>query len=111
MNFKTIGLSAFFGGMVLALVNVFFDLGGWAAQALILLGITAGALHFYRKDLRTLGIAYLALGASASSLDTLAFIGPTITKLVTAWVSYLGPVVVTAFMIWGGAYLITGKKK
>ena len=111
MNLKTIGLWTFFAGMVLALVNVFFNLGSWVTQALILLGIAAGALHFYRQDLRTLGVAYLALGAAASSMEALVFIGPTITKLVTAWVSYLGPVVATAFMIWGGAYLVTVKKK
>lgn len=111
MKMKTIGLWTFFAGMVLALINVFFNLGAWVTQALILLGIAAGAFHFYRQDLLTLGITYLALGAAASSLEALAFIGPTTTKLVTAWVSYLGPVVVTAFMLWGGAYLITGKRK
>jgi hypothetical protein len=111
MNTKTIGMWVFFAGMVLALVNAFVSLGSWAIQVMIVLGIVAGALHFFREDLLTLGIAYLALGAAAHSMDALFAVGEIVTKIVAAWVSYLGPVVLTAFMVWGGAYLVTGKRK
>ena len=111
MNTKTIGMWVFFAGIVLALVNVFFNLGGWVTQALLILGIAAGALHFFREDLLTLGIAYLVLSAAATSLNELIFVGEIITKIVSAFVSYLGPVALTAFMVWGGAYLVTGRKK
>lgn len=111
MKPKTIGMWAFFAGMVLALVNVFVDLGGWVTQVLLILGIVAGALHFFREDLLTLGMAYLVLGAAAESLNELFAVGGIITEIVTAWVGYLGPVALTAFMIWGGAYLVTGRKK
>ncbi|HKJ28309.1 MAG TPA: hypothetical protein VJ965_11770 [Anaerolineales bacterium] len=111
MNTKTIGMWAFFAGMVLALVNVFVSLGDWAVQVMIVLGIIAGALHFFREDLLTLGVAYLALGAASSAMSELFAVGEIVTKIAAAWVVYLGPVVLTAFMIWGGAYLVTGRKK
>ena len=45
MNTKTIGLWAFFIGMVLALLTVFVSLGSWVTQVLLLLGILAGFFH------------------------------------------------------------------
>ena len=111
MNTKAIGMWSFFIGMVLAFVNVFVELGDWVTQVLIVLGIIAGALHFFREDLKTLGIAYLALSAASEAFLPLFAIGEITTQIVNAWVGYLGPVVLTAFMLWGGAYLVTGQKK
>ena len=100
MNTKIIGLWSFFIGLVLALATAFFDIGAWATQLLIILGILTGALHFGKEDLIPLGVIYLALAAAANSVDALAFVGPTITDIVSAWVGFLGPVVLTALMLW-----------
>ncbi|MEN8242281.1 MAG: hypothetical protein ABFS17_10200 [Chloroflexota bacterium] len=109
MNSKLIGLWAFFIGMVLAVATVFWDLGEWVVQVLIILGALAGFFHTFKDNLVLLGVVYLALSAAASSMSELAAVGPVITDLVTAFVSYLGPVVLTAMMIWGGAKLMADK--
>ena len=112
MNAKNIGLWSFFAGMVLALITVFFSLGGWANQALIILGILAGFFHYkIRDELLSLGVIYLALSAVSDSVNNLVTFGPIISDLAAAWVNFLGPVVLTAFMVWGGAFLMVNKDK
>ena len=99
---KQIGLWAFLIGLVLAIAAVFLDFGEWVAQVLIILGMLAGAFHDLRKDLVRLGIIYLALSASSSAIQNLAAIGPILT--------FLGPVVLTALLIWGTPLLLARKK-
>jgi len=107
---KQIGLWAFLIGLVLAIATVFLDFGEWAAQVLIILGMLAGAFHDLRKDLVRLGIIYLALSASSNAMQNLAAIGPILTEIVEAWVAFLGPVVLTALLIWGTPLLLARKK-
>jgi hypothetical protein len=109
MNTKNLGLWAFFIGMVLAMATVFWELDGWATQVLIVLGVLAGFFHTFKENLVLLGVVYLALSSAAGSMSELVAVGPVITDIVSAWVSFLGPVVLTAMMIWGGAKLMAGK--
>lgn len=109
MNTKVIGIWSFFIGMVLALATVFFDLGAWVTQVLIILGILTGIFHFNKDDLVPLSVIYVALFAAANSMDALFAVGPTITQIVSAWVAFLGPVVLMALMLWGGPLLLTKK--
>ena len=111
MNTKTIGLLAFFIGIVLAVVTVFWDLGEWVIQVLIILGVIAGFFHTFKDRLVLLGVVYLTLSAASGSMKGLAAVGVVITDLVTAWVGFLGPVVLTAMMIWGSAKLMAGDEK
>ncbi len=111
MMTKKIGLWAFFVGMALALATVFIALGDWAFQVLILLGFLAGFFHQHlRENLITLGITYLVLAAVAGSMGDLLYIGPYISEIAAAWVRFLGPVVLTAFMVWGSASLMAKKQ-
>ncbi len=103
---KTIGVWAFILGLVLAMSGVFFDLGAWAVQALIVLGILVGIFHPIRKEIVPLGIVYLAVTAAAESMYGLVFLGPIITAIATAWAGFLGPVVLTAMLMWGSPYLM-----
>ena len=107
---KMIGLWAFFIGLVLAILTVFVNLGDWVVQVLLLLGILTGLFHDFRKDIVRLGIIYLALSAVSGALKDLAFVGPVITDIVAAWVGFLGPVVLTALLVWGTPYLLIRKK-
>jgi len=107
---KQIGLWAFLIGLVLAIAAVFLNFGEWVTQVLIILGMLAGAFHDLRKDLVRLGIIYLALSASSSAMQNLAAIGPILTEIVEAWVAFLGPVVLTALLIWGTPLLLARKK-
>ncbi len=106
MSTKQIGVWAFIIGLVLAMVTVFFDLGSWVVQVLIVLGILVGIFHPIRKDVLPLGVVYLTLAATAAAMNQLLFIGPIITDIASAWVGFLGPVVLTAMLMWGSPYLM-----
>ena len=111
MNTKAIGLWSFFIGMVLALIAVFINLGEWSSQISIILGLLAGFFHHKIKDeLLSLGVIYLALATVANSANNLIALGPFISSIATSWVSFLGPVVLVAFMVWGGAFLMVNKE-
>ena len=111
MDTKLIGTWSFFIGMVLAVATVFVNLGEWIHQVLIILGILAGIFHHkIKNELVTLGIIYLGLALASSSMGKLIAVGSFISDIVAAWVSFLGPVVLTAFMIWGGALLMVNKE-
>jgi len=107
---KQIGLWAFLIGLVLAITAVFVDLGEWIVQGLIILGILTGAFHDFQDDLVRLGIFYLVLSAASGALKELTAIGPILTEIVEAWVAFLGPVVLTALLIWGTPLLLARKK-
>ena len=107
---KKIGLWSFMVGLVLAVATVFIDLGNWANQALIILGILTGIFHDFKNDLIRLGIVYLALSAASDTLQNLIGIGPVFTDIAEAWVRFLGPVVLTALLVWGTPYLLTKRK-
>ncbi len=109
MNTKIIGMWSFFIGLVLAMATVFVDLGDWAAQVLIVLGLLAGGFHIVREDLVILGVSYLALAAVSETAGELVAIGPYISDIAGAWVGFLGPVVLIAFMIWGAPLLMVKK--
>jgi len=94
----------------LAIATVFIDFGDWINQVLIILGILAGAFHGLRNEPVRLGIIYLALSASSGAMQNLAAIGPILTEIVEAWVTFLGPFVLTALLIWGTPLLLARKK-
>lgn len=111
MNTKMIGLWSFFIGMVLALATAFVNLGEWVTQVLIILGILAGFFHQkIRDEIVSFGIIYLGLTAAISSIDDLKVVGPIISDIAAAWVGFLGPVVFTAFIFWGGAFLMVNEE-
>lgn len=106
MKTKTIGLWAFLLGLALSMLTAFFDLGSWTVQVLIVLGILVGLFHPIRKEFVPLGVIYLVLNTAAASADGLYLIGPFITAVAAAWTKFLGPVVLTAFLMWASPYLI-----
>lgn len=110
MDTKTVGFWAFFLGMLLAITTAFFDLGAWSTQVLIVLGMLAGGFHQKIKEERiALGVIYIVLSFAAHSMNDLLLVGSIISEIVSAWVQFLGPVVITTFMIWGGAFLVVNK--
>ena len=111
MNTKIIGLWSYLIGMILAMATVFVDMGDWTAQALIVLGILVGFFHHDSDDIIPLGLIYLVLVVAADAMSDLAVIGSYVSDLATAWVNFLGPVVLTVFLIWGTPLLLKGKKR
>jgi hypothetical protein len=78
MGTKQVGIWAFILGLVSAMARLFFDLGGWAAPVLVILGILVGVFHPIRKEVVPLGIICLSVVAAAS-MDALPYLGPNIT--------------------------------
>jgi hypothetical protein len=110
MDSKQLGLWAMFAGLVLGLVAAFVDLGAWVSIVLIVIAIIVGYFHAtIRENLTAAGVIYLVLVATSASMAALPAIGPIITNIVNAWVGFLGPVMLTAFMVWGGAWLVAGR--
>ena len=107
MNTKRIGVWAFILGLVLAMAGVFFDLAGWGRPVLIVLGVLVGIFHPVRKEVVPLGVVYLTISAAAAAMDALPFLGPIITQIATAWAQFLGPVALTAMLMWGSPYLMS----
>lgn len=110
MEPEKIGLWAYLIGIVLAMATVFVDMGDWATQALIVLGILVGFFHHDSDDIIPLGLIYLVLVVAADAMSDLAVIGSYVSDLATAWVNFLGPVVLITFMIWGTPLLLVRKK-
>ncbi len=107
---KLIGFWSFFAGMLLALVTAFVNPGEWASQMLIILGLLAGGFYSkLREEMVVFGVVYLSLSLAADSASGLMFFGSIISNIVSAWVRFLGPVVLTAFMVWGGAFLMASR--
>ena len=52
----------------------------------------------------------LVLTAVAGSLGGLIAVGPFISAIAAAWVGFLGPVMLVAFMVWGSAFLTADKE-
>ena len=75
----------------------------------IILGILVGVFHPIRKEVVPLGIVYLTVVAAASSMNALPYLGPIITQIATAWAQFLGPVALTAMLMWGSPYLMAKK--
>lgn len=100
MDTGTIGKWSYIIGMLLAVVGAFVALGDTVGQVLIVLGIAAGLWHV-GDDVANLGLTYLGLAAVAGSIGGLAVVGGYVTDIATAWVGFLGPVVLTAFLAWG----------
>jgi hypothetical protein len=110
MNTKIIGLWSYLIGIVLAMATVFVDLGDWATQALIVLGILVGFFHHDSDDIIPLGLIYLVLVTAAETMGELVAIGSYVSDLAMAWVNFLGPVVLITFLIWGTPLLLVRKK-
>ena len=109
MDMKQIGKWAYIAGAALAALGVFIDAltEDWAVLVLIILGILVGAFHHNAEDIVPLGLVYLGLNLAADSMGSfLDPVGGFVTDIVSAWVAFLGPVVLITFMIWGTPKLL-----
>lgn len=104
MDMKTVGRWSYLIGMIFAVFSVFVPVltAPWAVQLLIVLGIIAGIWFVDSDDVINHGLTYLGLQAVATTMDNLVAVGPFVTGIATAFLGFLGPVVLTAFLMWGG---------
>jgi hypothetical protein len=98
---KTIGKWLFLIGLLLAVVVGLFGLSfDWLNWILILVGILSAFFYFDYKDVVNVGIRFVVLVAVYSTMDSLVAIGPYLTGIFGAAVTFLGPVVLTLLVIW-----------
>lgn len=113
MDLKQIAKWSYIVGAALAVLSALIESlqAEWMSILLVILGIIVGAFHHTAEDILPLGMIYLSLNLAADSMDTfLDPLGGFITDIVNAGVSFLGPVVLVTFMIWGFPKLITSGK-
>ena len=100
-------------GLLLAIVGAFVpSLGAasWWMLILILIGILVGIFYFDSEDVVHIGLRYLILAATASALTNIIAIGPFLTSIFTAVVSFLAPAVLTTLVVWFVKKEFLGKK-
>lgn len=98
---KIIGKWLYLIGLLVAAIAGIFKLQfSWLALILALIGILAAILFDVSEDIVHVGIRYLVLGATASVLTALPFVGPYLTGLFMGIFGFLGPFVLTTLVIW-----------
>lgn len=88
------------GLLVAAVVGLLGFSASWLSIILVLVGILAGIFFIDSDDIVHIGIRYLVLGAVYSVLNGIPAIGPFLTGLFGGVFAFLGPVVLTALVMW-----------
>jgi hypothetical protein len=89
MNRETIGKWAFIVGLVIAVLAGLFFQPDWAIWVLAVLGVIVGFLNVTGEDTRSFLLAAIALTLSATALNTIPFLGTSITVLMSFVVAFV----------------------
>jgi uncharacterized membrane protein YjjP (DUF1212 family) len=89
MNRETIGKWAFILGLVIAVLAGLFFQPDWAIWVLAVLGVIVGFLNVTGEDTRSFLLAAIALTLSATALNTIPFLGTSITVLMSFVVAFV----------------------
>jgi len=97
---KTIGKWLYIIGLFIAIVAGLFSLSfSWLSLILVLMGILAAILFLDSGDVVNFGIRFLLLATVAGALNSFPWIGPYLTGMFTAVVSFLAPVALTLLVV------------
>ncbi len=88
------------GMLVAAVVGLLGFSAPWLSIILAVIGILAGIFYVDSSDIVNVGIRYLVLGAVFSVLDGLPLVGPWLTGFFGGVFTFLGPVVLTALVMY-----------
>ncbi len=109
---KTIGKWLYLIGLLVAVIVALIGFqASWLALILALAGILAAIFYIDSSDIVNIGIRYLVLAAVYNVLDGIPFIGTYLTAIFGAVLAFLGPVVLTALVMWFINKYFLGKKK
>jgi hypothetical protein len=98
------------GLLVAAIAGLLGFSATWLTVILVIVGILAAILYVDSGDIVNIGIRYLVLAAVYNVLDGFPLIGPYLTGLFGGVLAFLGPVVLTALVMYFVKKYFFGKK-
>ena len=101
MDTKTIGKWLYWIGLAVAIIAALVGFSNqWLSLVLMIVGVLVGLFVPPTGSLKEAVIRYLGLTLVAGALNSFIAIGPFITAIVEAVVAFLGPVLLTALVVW-----------
>jgi len=90
---EQIGKWAFIIGIVLSVIAAFVSQMGWMYWALAVLGVVVGFLNITSEETKGFLIAAIALILSASSVQSIPFVGELVTRIMGNLVAFMSAAV------------------
>jgi len=101
MDTKTIGKWLYWIGLAVAIIAALVGFSNqWLSLVLMVVGVLVGLFVAPTGSLTDAVIRYLGLTLVAGALNSFIGIGTFITAIVGAVVTFLGPVLLTALVVW-----------
>ena len=101
MDTKTIGKWIYLVGLLVAVVAALFGFSNqWLSLVLMVAGVLVGLWVSPTGSLTDAVIRYVGLTLVAGVLNSFIAVGSYVTAIVDAVVSFLGPVLLTALIVW-----------
>ncbi len=98
---NTIGKWLYLVGLLVAgVVGLVGFSAPWLSIILVVVGIVAAILYVDTNDLVNAGIRFLVLAAVYAVLDVIPLVGPFLTGFFGGVLAFLGPVLLTALVIY-----------
>jgi len=98
------------GILVAGVVGLIGFSASWLSIILVLVGILAAIFFVDTDDIVHIGIRYLVLAAVYNVLDAIPAVGPYLTGFFGGVLAFLGPVVLTALVLYFIRKYFFGKK-
>lgn len=101
MDTKTIGKWIYMIGLLVAIVAALFGFSNqWLSLVLMIAGVLVGLWVPPTGSITDAIIRYTGLVLVAAALDSFIAVGPYVTAILEAVVTFLGPVILTALVVW-----------
>jgi len=101
MDTKTLGKWLYIIGLIVAILAALFGFSNqWLTLVLMVAGVLVGLWVAPKEGLANAVIRYVGLTFVAGVLDSFMYVGPYISAIANAVVDFLGPVVLTALIVW-----------
>ena len=101
MDTKTLGKWLYIIGLIVAILAALFGFSNqWLTMVLMIAGVLVGLWVAPKEGLTNAIIRYVGLAAVAGALDSFIAVGTFVSAIANAVVGFLGPVVLTALIVW-----------
>ena len=101
MDTKTLGKWIYIVGLLVAIIAALVGFSNqWLSLVLMVAGVLVGLFIAPTGSLTDAIIRYAGLVLVAAALDNFIAVGPYVTAALEAVVSFLGPVLLTALVVW-----------
>ena len=101
MDTKTIGKWIYWVGLLVAVIAGLFGFSNqWLSLVLMVAGVLVGLFVVSIGSFTDAIIRYVGLTLVAGALTSFIAVGPYVTAALEAVVAFLGPVILTALVVW-----------